>query len=1384
MDAAAQTNLKDGRVVEAVVGGRAEGEAGSADRCGPSEVVGHPRALLREALRDLQTLSATLAAEEADVVRRYEQARAAAERAAEKRTWDAGEWQRKQRAAVEAETQQRLDQLARERDAAVREAESACKRAKAAAQQTYDEQRRAIRKAMEEGAWLAESLLEGAEAAAARAIKDANDAAARTLATLTERSARHADVLGLYGMQHLVLEPPPDVSPTVVASETMDERHAQQALERELEKLAGLERTLEGLELARAFVGLKPYAIGTVVVAAGGVIGQLTTLSGVLDLVRVGIGMAAALLVSLAAGVGLKAVANRQVKAAYAPVRQAVEDARGWAELVRQLAMERIELDRKTAAARRDEELRLVKERHQPKLEQLERQLKEAVAAAESRRADALSAAERAYTAGVEAATAHRTSRLAELERRAAAELDAAQRERLAALERAERACAEGKAGLERRWNEGLERVARAMRVSSSVAGAAAVDWATFTPEVESLPSAFSPVIRFGELTVDVPSLESEAVTGQGGTAGGAGDGAQAADRPVEVASSEGAASAGRVWRFGGVLPERFTVPAVLGYGVGATPAMGNLMVDFDRGGREAALSVLRATMSRLLLGMPPGRVRLTMFDPVGLGKTFAGFMHLADYDEQLTGPRIWSETEAIERRLADLTEHMETVIQKYLRNEFDTIDAYNAQAGELAEPYRFLVVADFPTGWSAEALRKLGSVLTSGARCGVHVLLARDVRVSLERRVLEDIRAAVTPLEVEAGDAAEVLRWKDEVFGRFPLRADAEPSDAALTALCRAVGEGARRANRVEVDVAAVLPPPEQRWTWSSAEEFRVPLGRSGATRLQYLRLGRGVSQHALLAGKTGSGKSTLLHVLVTAASLWYPPDEVEFYLIDFKKGVEFKTYVDGRLPHVKAVAVESDREFGLSVLQRLDAELTRRGELFRRAGVQDISAYRAAVSVAGRADERSGGREKLPRVLLVVDEFQEFFSEDDKLAQEAAALLDRLVRQGRAFGMHVILGSQTLGGSAGLPRATLGQMAVRIALQTTEADSTLILGDGNTAARLLTRPGEAIYNDNGGLPEANSPFQVAYLNETRRDALLAEVTAAGSSRGWRYDAVVFEGNKPADLRENRDLRRLLAGEAPGPAGAGVCLIGEPVAIKPTTRVELRHQPGANVLLIGQQDEAAMATLQAAVLSLAAAEPTARFVVLEGTVEGSPLRGGLTGIATIAERLGMREPPDVIDVPYREAEDAVARMHAELKRRLELPSEEAGRSGRLVLVIYALQRYRGLRRSGDDFSFSMSGEEKKLSPDKMLAELAREGPPVGVHVLCWADTLTAVERVFERGVMREFDHRVLFQMSANDSSALIDSPAANRLGPFRGLLFSEEQGTLEKFRPFAVLAG
>src|SRR5438067_5647825 len=165
------------------------------------------------------------------------------------------------------------------------------------------------------------------------------------------------------------------------------------------------------------------------------------------------------------------------------------------------------------------------------------------------------------------------------------------------------------------------------------------------------------------------------------------------------------------------------------------------------------------------------------------------------------------------------------------------------------------------------------------------------------------------------------------------------------------------------------------------------------------------------------------------------------------------------------------------------------------------------------------------MPRSLLMIDEFQEFFVEDDAVAQTASLLFDRIVRQGRAFGIHVLLGSQTLGGAYTLARATLGQMVIRVALQCNEADAYLIMDDNNPAPRLLSRPGEGIYNDAAGALEGNSPFQVVWLSDEERDKWLGHVSLLAVKHHDQHQGpIVFEGNAPASIRENHLLEKALA--------------------------------------------------------------------------------------------------------------------------------------------------------------------------------------------------------------------------------------------------------------------
>jgi hypothetical protein len=501
------------------------------------------------------------------------------------------------------------------------------------------------------------------------------------------------------------------------------------------------------------------------------------------------------------------------------------------------------------------------------------------------------------------------------------------------------------------------------------------------------------------------------------------------------------------------------------------------------------------------------------------------------------------------------------------------------------------------------------------------------------------------------------------------------------------------------------------------------------------------------------------------------YSPDEVELYLIDFKEGVEFQWYAALRLPHARVVAIESEREFGLSVLQRLDGLLRERGEQFRQAGVNELSAYRQWQKREVAAGRLSAAAARCPRVLLIIDEFQQLFVEDDKLAQEAALLLDRLVRQGRAFGIHVLLGSQTLGGAYSLPRSTLDQMAVRIALQCSDADAQLILSKDNTAARLLSRPGEAIYNDQSGQVEGNEPFQVVWLPESRRVEILEQLRQRAQER-WPAP-IVFAGHTHADVTTNAGLQRLW--DQPAPAKVPLVWVGDPVAIRPPAVVPFRSQSGAHLLLIGQNEEAARGLFTAACLSLlpqlSGEESSPSLVLLDGTPDDAEM-------ADFFPRLAQMFPP--LFLPLRsQLAAALAELGADLQHRANQAATVESR--KRFLLIFGIQRFRELRKAEDDFGFSRRSGDRETTPAEHLASLLRDGPALGLHTIIWCDSLTNLQRTFERSQLRDFAWRVLFQMSPNDSSHLMDSPAAARLGRHRALLLTEESERPEKFRPYGV---
>jgi S-DNA-T family DNA segregation ATPase FtsK/SpoIIIE len=804
------------------------------------------------------------------------------------------------------------------------------------------------------------------------------------------------------------------------------------------------------------------------------------------------------------------------------------------------------------------------------------------------------------------------------------------------------------------------------------------------------------------------------------------------------------------------------SIPALFSFPTGRS-----LVFEGFGNGDGYAIAGIQSLLLRLLASVPPGKLRFTFIDPVGMGNHVTPFLHLKDYDEQLITGQAWSEPSHIEQRLADLTEHIGNVIQQYLRNQYATIEDYNVHAGEIAEPYHVLVVFDFPVNFSETAARRLVSIVQHGPRCGVYTVIQIAPNKSL-------------PYGFNLNDLTqhtEVIRflnnehwwgWSDGTK-EYWLTLDAPPDAALVNRIVAGVGKAAKAASKVEVPFDRIAP--KEYWKGNSSDGICVFLGPSGARTFQELALGDGTKQHVLVAGRTGSGKSTLLHTLIIHLALTYSPDEVEVYLVDFKEGVEFKIYANYQLPHARVVAIESEREFGLSVLEGLEAELGDRGKRFREAGAANIAQYRAKTN------------QKLPRILLLVDEFQIFFTEDDSIASKAGRILDLLVRQGRSFGIHVLLGSQTLAGAYTLARSTMDQMAVRIALQCSEADSRLILADDNPAARLLSRPGEAIYNDANGRVEGNSRFQTAWLPEDQRNVYLAQIAELAKQNGYRTPRpqIVFEGNAPAEVEKNDRLRNLLTAPA-WPASTPreqFAWLGDPTAIRDPIAAVFCRQSGSNLLIVGQDEEAALGMMAIALISLAAQLPVggkaegedgATFYVLDFSKVNTSYAGLWHTLADIL--------PHKVKVGRRiQLPGLIAELAADVQARLnnERPDELPR-----YLFLFGLQQARDLDQ--EELGYSSYGEDSaQPNPTRQFATIVREGPDLGIHTLVWCDTKANLERRLDRRTLREFTMRVALQMSEEDSSSLLNSPLASRLGPYRALFYSEIENRMEKFRPYRL---
>jgi DNA segregation ATPase FtsK/SpoIIIE, S-DNA-T family len=764
-----------------------------------------------------------------------------------------------------------------------------------------------------------------------------------------------------------------------------------------------------------------------------------------------------------------------------------------------------------------------------------------------------------------------------------------------------------------------------------------------------------------------------------------------------------------------------------------------------EHGFASGARSLLQALVLRLATATRPGTVRFALADPVGQGRHLSAFLRLPL--PLRVGSGVAARPLEIGALLTTLTDRVLEVTQQRLTNVYDSVEAYNAATTGALVPYHVLVLAGFPAGVDDQSAELLSSLARNGPRAGLYILATLDPGQPMPRGF--DL-AALTALSTNLGlDPNGELTWDDPDFGRSSIEPDQMPSASRANPWLDAVGAAASSAAR-DLPFGRIAAGSGPRWTGVTTDGLDVQIGVDSRGEPQRFVMGvRGV-HHGLVGGDVRMGKTNLLHVLISQLALAYAPEELELYLLDFKE-VEFDAYLTERLPHARAITSRTDREFGLSMLRRFHDEINRRARLCREARVTDLPDYRRATG------------QVMPRALVIMDEFQVLFSEEDRLAREAGRLLADIAKRGAAFGLHLLLATQSPGGPlAAYLRPVYEQMALRIALGCTQPSvSQAILGEGNDAATRLVQAGDAIYNDRRG--EGDNPvMRIAFLPTRERLALIGTIRELGGGRDYPAPAS-FDPDSPADFAPGEP------GPWPRPGSTVAAWLGEAIEIKPATTATFERYVRSNLLIVGSEDHGPGLLLATALSAAVQRSPAdVCFTIAEFTRPSSPSHGFFTPL------LGLPHPVRIAD--RREAGAALDELLDDLDARLAGADADGPARPERFFLIAGLHRWHELLAEGD------YGRPSEISA--RLVRLADQGPDAGIHVVAWVDGYTTAERALRRAGLAHFGLRaVLRVLSPAESDSLLGVSAAASLDDDRALYRDTEWPAeqVEKFKPYSV---
>lgn len=814
----------------------------------------------------------------------------------------------------------------------------------------------------------------------------------------------------------------------------------------------------------------------------------------------------------------------------------------------------------------------------------------------------------------------------------------------------------------------------------------------------------------------------------------------------------------------------------VLPHAVSFTDSAFSSIIGYNAATRDAVVSNLNAMTLQLFMTNPAGKIRFTFISPSDAGDAFSTFMRFTDVDERLVDTHVWVDSQRIEERLDVLLDRAQTISQDYLRGQYNDILEYNQAAGKNAEPLQFLVVADFPRGFTQSALEKLENVMSNGPKNGIYTILSGDMSELLgsndgnDQRYNAVLRRVCSKLtffyfdekgihvpNVQSPRVSGTHAMIDQLYLPMILPTNRSLVDSTIETLKKAI-HAAERVTITYDDVTSGLTHQPDRWfRYSDEKGISVPFALSGANKVLSLELASDAlspKYHTLVTGMIGSGKSTLLHTLIMGLLMKYSPEDVQIYLMDFKDGVEFKVYTEYNLKNFRAISIDTEPEFGLAVLKKIEAEMQARNNIFKQEGCRGLEGYRREMA------EKGNPHHGMPRTILIIDEFQEAFGRsDDPVMSEAAEIIKRLTLVGRAPAIYLIMATQDIKNAAALPETVYNQFETRIALKSSPDSARIILPDNPMADQLINLDkGVAIFNASAGNKDHNVQCRIAFCSEDEQRALLEQIAQKQAAAdfqvtgGTRLLLSSIQDDRSNPLNHFEETGEIDQNDM----SLGYRLfVGEPLSLENNFHPQLLSCRGKNLLLTGNDQQRARITTAFIMGSLlyetlrqqdTSTEPAITLFDLSSDAPQDDMFGQL--VRGLPEKIRVYHAGDVLD-------------------GLDMLEKELPVGRRQFVVFFGLNRARRLLIQPDAYT---------QAPREKFVSLLQRGPENNMSFIVWANSAENFLSLY-RDVLPCFEQRLVGGIPEEQLAELIIGQAPANMKPKNAVYFDMDATETPKIR-------